>query len=129
MIVSDVKEIHHYHDPTTSQVHKAVYQWLSDHDFAAKATECVEKKVDETVTRYINNALGSERFNKLVIDTVIQTILYEKKFRAEPNMVKAGYTYANHVKELVEKELQRLVLAEYKVTIAPRISEGKPCQI
>lgn len=105
----------HYHDPSQGQVNKALYQWLADQGLSDKLEKMVMKKVDEAVTRKIDAMLNGGQFDKLVLAAVAHVINNDKKaFEAN------SYGFANHVRDLINNELQRQVLDNYAITMTKK---------
>lgn len=116
--VSEPEKIveHHYRDPSQSQVNKALYQFLADQGVTVdKLERIVEKKVQEAMERMVSKMLTEDRYMKMFVNTAAQVMLKEKV-----TYDASTYGWQNKVRDLVQQELQRLVLSEYKVTVEKR---------
>lgn len=106
----------HYHDPSQGQINKALYQYLADHGVKGKIEEIVAKKIEEVVTRVISNTLNTPKFDQMLVAAVCHVVSGEKKC-FESN----SYGFANHIRDLVRQELQKLVVSQYDISVTPKL--------
>jgi hypothetical protein len=90
---------------------KALYQFIADSGVTVtKLEEIVNRKVEEVVERVLNRMLEQERLQKLLLAAVGQVLVGEKKCFD-------SYGWHNRIRDLIQQELQRTVLAEYTVKV------------
>lgn len=107
---------HHWHEPEQSQVTKALYQYLAKMNITTESLmEVCQKKIEQAVTAKINRLLQERRLEEVVVNTVAQIIRNEKA-AFDGNT----YGFHNRIRDLVQEEIKRLVLANYTVSVTPK---------
>lgn len=108
---------HHWHEPTQGQAVKAMYQYLADKGVdRAVILEMIDRKLDSMLAEKLEGLLNSGRFDKLLVQAVAEYVASEKRAYTENR-----YTFTNHLRDLAQQELRRLVMDEYEVIVRPKV--------
>lgn len=113
--IEPVRVEHHYHDPTTSQVFKAVRQYLTEKFPADQLNQLIDKKIADAVNERIGSYLRGDAFNNLCVNTVAQVIAGEKAV-----FEKGTYGMHNRLRDLALNELQKQLVSAYEVRVEKR---------
>jgi hypothetical protein len=111
---------HHWHNPTQGQVHKALYQYLTDQGINKETLDAIiTKKIDAAVTDCVALAIKNGRFDQLVIEATARHIQSERS-------AYKNYGFAKHLQNLIERQLAVMLTGNYEVTVKERPKAQSP---
>lgn len=120
--VSSPTIAHHWHEPAQGQVIKAMHQYFTEMGVTKELLlQRVEVKIGEVISAKIESLLKSKRFDELIVSAVAT---YVKSVRQLYDNESRGYGLNNHIRDLIQKELQATVLKEYCVSVTKVGSPG-----